>query len=108
MSSCERGVMDIRLSAPGLRVLRLFLQQPLEGKSGAEISRLASVGSGTLYPLLARWEKAGWVTSEWENVDPSEVGRPRRRFYRLTAVGQTKARDALADVQVARGDLAWV
>jgi PadR family transcriptional regulator, regulatory protein PadR len=99
--------MDVRLSAPGLRVLRLLLEQPLEGKSGAEISREVKVGSGTLYPLLARWETAGWVTSEWEDVDPSEVGRPRRRFYRITALGQTKAREALTDLQVTPGTLAW-
>ena len=41
------------------------------------------MGSGTLYPLLARLEAAGWFTSEWEDVDPSEVGRPRRRLYKL-------------------------
>jgi PadR family transcriptional regulator, regulatory protein PadR len=99
--------MDVRLSAPGLRVLRLFLEGPLEGKSGAQISRAAKVGSGTLYPLLARWERAGWVTSEWEDVDPSEVGRPRRRFYKITALGQNKARDALADLQVGSEVLAW-
>jgi PadR family transcriptional regulator PadR len=99
--------MDVRLSAPGLRTLRLLLEHPLEGLSGAQISRATKVGSGTLYPLLGRWEAVGWVTSEWENVDPSEVGRPRRRFYKITALGQAKAREALTDLQVSPGTLAW-
>jgi PadR family transcriptional regulator, regulatory protein PadR len=98
---------NVRLSAPGLRVLKVLLAQPLHGKSGAEISREASVGSGTLYPLLARWESAGWLSSEWEAVDPSEVGRPRRRFYKLTALGQMKAREAFIDLQVSPEVLAW-
>jgi hypothetical protein len=34
--------------------------------------KATKVGSGTLYPMLARLEAAGWLTSEWEVVDPSE------------------------------------
>lgn len=39
---------------------------------------------GTLYPLLARLRKAGWVSTTW--VD-SEVG-PARRYYELTDDGR--------------------
>src|ERR1700722_11327818 len=98
---------NIRLSAPALRVLKVFVEKPREQRSGAEISRTASVGAGTLYPLLARLEHAGWLTSEWEMVDPAEAGRPRRRFYRLTAVGQGAAVKEIGDVQVLPGALAW-
>ena len=98
---------DIRLSGPTLKVLKLFLAKPREGRSGAEISRETKVGSGTLYPMLARLEQAGWLTSEWEIINPREAGRPRRRFYKLTAVGQTKANAAFADFQVPAGKLAW-
>jgi PadR family transcriptional regulator PadR len=98
---------DIRLTQPTLKVLRFLLEKPREGRSGAEMSKATKVGSGTLYPMLARLESAGWLSSEWEEIDPSEAGRPRRRFYKLTAVGQNNARAALADLQMAVGELAW-
>ena len=97
----------IRLTQPTLKVLRFLLERPREGRSGADMSKATKVGSGTLYPMLARLEAAGWLSSEWESIDPSEAGRPRRRFYKLTAVGQNNARAALADLQMAVGELAW-
>jgi len=98
---------DVRLTQPTLKVLRFLLETPREGRSGAEMSKATKVGSGTLYPMLARLETAGWLSSEWESINPSEAGRPRRRFYKLTAVGQNNARAALADLQMATGELAW-
>jgi len=98
---------DVRLSQQGLKVLRFLMETPREGRSGAEMSKATKVGSGTLYPMLARLENAGWLTSEWEKIDPSEEGRPRRRFYRLTAVGQNSARKALGDLQMTAGELVW-
>jgi PadR family transcriptional regulator, regulatory protein PadR len=65
------------------------------------------LGSGTLYPLLQRLENAGWLKSEWEEVDPSEAGRPRRRLYKLTGHGQTRAVRELAELQTTAGVLAW-
>ena len=40
----------------------------------------------SLYPLLYRMEKRGWVRGEWQ---VGETGR-RRRCYRLTAKGKKK------------------
>src|SRR5277367_6340427 len=90
---------NVRLTQPTLKVLRFLLEQLHKGQSGAEISRATSVGSGTLYPMLARMEAAGWLSSEWETINPSKEGRPRRRFYKLTGVGQRTARVALAELQ---------
>lgn len=98
---------DIRLSQPTLKVLRFLLENPREGRSGAEMSKATKVGSGTLYPMLARLEAAGWLSSEWEVIDPKEAGRPRRRFYKLKALGQNKAHAALAGLQMPTGALAW-
>ena len=98
---------QIRLSGPTLKVLKLMLEKPRQGLSGAEFSRTLGIGSGTLYPLLARLESASWVKSEWEDVEPSEAGRPRKRFYRLTGQGQTRARKALAELQTDAGILVW-
>jgi PadR family transcriptional regulator, regulatory protein PadR len=98
---------DVRLSAPTLRVLRWLLEKPLREVSGAEISRAVGVSSGTLYPLLARLERVSWLTSNWENVDPSKAGRPRRRFYKLTGPGQARALSALRELQLNSGELVW-
>ncbi|WP_448070474.1 PadR family transcriptional regulator [Georgenia yuyongxinii] len=46
---------------------------------------------GTLYPLLSRLRKSGWVVTRWEE---SESGSPRR-YYALTDDGRT-ALDAFA------------
>ncbi len=97
----------VRLSERGLRVLRFMIEQPRASRSGAEIAKATKVGSGTLYPLLARLEAAGWLTSQWENVDPSEVGRPRRRLYKLTGVGQQRTREALSSLQLRKGAPSW-
>jgi PadR family transcriptional regulator PadR len=110
MSSFERvkqmADSDVRLSGPTLKLLKLMLEEPTRKRSGAEISREAKIGSGTLYPLLLRLERAGWLLSEWEHIDPKEAGRPRRRFYRLSPVGYPKAREALAGFQF-EGAVAW-
>src|ERR1700674_867385 len=98
---------DLRLTQTTLKVLRIFLAEFERGRSGAEISKLAKVGSGTLYPMLARLEKAGWLSSEWEDIEPSEVGRPRRRFYKLTGNGQKNVHAAFRELQLAPGELAW-
>ena len=111
----ERGAYDrrwsmteVRLTQPALKVLRYLLQNLQQERSGADISEATKVGSGTLYPLLARLEASGWLNSEWEQVDPHEAGRPRRRFYRLTGVGQTRAMRALTELQLGSGELAWI
>jgi DNA-binding PadR family transcriptional regulator len=97
----------IRLTGPTLKVLKLLLEKPREGRAGADISRTLGISSGTLYPLLARLEVAGWLKSKWEIIDPTDVGRPRRRFYKLTGHGQTQGARALAELQMAPGVLAW-
>nr|WP_244197375.1 PadR family transcriptional regulator [Amycolatopsis coloradensis] len=50
---------------------------------GLEICGAAGLPSGTIHPILTRLEKAGWLRSRWERIDPSELGRPRRRYYSL-------------------------
>ncbi len=48
---------------------------------------------GTAYPLLARLEKSGLVTSFW---GAGEAGPPRK-YYQATADGRTALAQALAD-----------
>ncbi|WP_309619696.1 helix-turn-helix transcriptional regulator [Salinibacterium sp.] len=49
--------------------------------------------AGSVYPILERLERAGWVTSEWDD-DTARPG-PRRRLYCLTSDGAISARHAV-------------
>jgi PadR family transcriptional regulator PadR len=76
--------------------------------SGAEIARSTKLASGTLYPILLRLEEAGWAESHWEPGDPHDLGRPRRRFYKVTGIGASRARSALKEMKMLTlGALAW-
>ena len=75
--------------------------------AGAELMRVARVSSGTLYPILLRFEKAGLFESRWEEETPESLGRPRRRFYRLTQAGAQVAHDALGELSPPISDAAF-
>jgi PadR family transcriptional regulator, regulatory protein PadR len=78
-------------------VLRGLLEDPAAERYGLELCDLVGLPSGTVYPILARLEQAGWVESRWEDPALHEAaGRPRRRFYRLRVDGAQQAREALA------------
>ncbi|MGI5245996.1 PadR family transcriptional regulator [Dactylosporangium sp. CA-139066] len=47
--------------------------------------RTLTTSEGTLYPLLARLRRAGWVETTWRE-SPSG---PPRRYYSLTRTGQS-------------------
>jgi DNA-binding PadR family transcriptional regulator len=98
---------EVRITGPTLKVLGQVLTAPASGVSGAEISKATGVASGTLYPILFRLEKARWLSSEWEDVDPSEAGRPRRRLYRMTTLGCTESKSAIAGLVPSNGRLVW-
>ncbi|MFE7129706.1 PadR family transcriptional regulator [Streptomyces sp. NPDC057638] len=69
-----------------------------EGLYGLELSRRSGLPNGTLFPLLERLQQAGWVERYWEADASAEAeGRPRRRFYRLSAKGADLAPHALAE-----------
>jgi DNA-binding PadR family transcriptional regulator len=84
------------MSLQTLRVLEAFLDNPSEPLSGADVQRRCGLASGTLYPILLRLESAGWFLSRWESIDPVEAGRPRRRLYRLTPSGLSRAGEVFA------------
>jgi transcriptional regulator len=76
----------------------LVLAQLAEGPShGYDIARQISrrslgalaFNAASLYPVLYRLERRGWIAGRWVE----QAGERRRRFYRLTASG----RRALAD-----------
>ena len=87
---------DVRISLQTLRVLEAFLENPTDQLSGADVQKRSGLASGTLYPILLRLEAAGWFVSRWETIDPVSAGRPRRRLYRLTPSGLTRASEIFA------------
>ena len=91
-----------------MKVLGAFASPRDEGLSGAEIARSTGLQSGTLYPILFRLEQAGWLESEWEEGEASYLGRPKRRLYRITAVGVKSAQGAHRQVADVVGGLAWI
>jgi DNA-binding PadR family transcriptional regulator len=55
------------------------------------------IGYGTLYKALDRLERGGYLASRWEDpMVAAEAGRPRRRFYRVTTVGERTLQDIRA------------
>jgi PadR family transcriptional regulator, regulatory protein PadR len=88
--------MSPRMTIPTQLVLGVLLSDPAEERYGYEIGESAGLASGTVHPILARLEGAGWVESRWEEVDSRSAGRPARRYYRLTADGAHAAHEALA------------
>ncbi|HEY3884687.1 MAG TPA: PadR family transcriptional regulator [Vicinamibacterales bacterium] len=79
---------DLKKGSAELLVLSLVEAQP---RHGYEINKLIEARSGgvlsfraaSLYPLLYRLEKRGWLVGRWVE----KAGQRRRRYYRLTPEG---------------------
>lgn len=82
----------IRLTTTTLQVLEV-----LAGRSGEvyglEIATATGLMTGTIYPILARLERAGWVEGRW---DTSDDRGPRKRYYRLTPPARQETEEILA------------
>jgi len=80
---------ELKKGSAELLILSLVEAQP---RHGYELSKLIEAQSGgaitfrvaSLYPLLYRLEKRGWIQGRWVE----KAGLRRRRYYRLTAAGQ--------------------
>ena len=68
--------------------------------------RKVKLGPGTLYGILKRLLESGWIVETPEQADPASTDE-RRRYYRLTGVGQraasAEASRLAALVETARG-----
>ncbi len=71
------------MTLPTQLVLHLLLEEPTREWYGLQLGTEAGLPSGTIHPILARLEKAGWLISRWEDISPTEQGRPRRRYYQI-------------------------
>ncbi len=71
---------------------------------GLDMMEATGLPSGTVYPTLARMEARAYVESEWEEArDAKAAGRPRRRYYRMTAEGARALGEALERLGVLAG-----
>ena len=78
-SQMRRGLLE-------LCILGLLEKQPNYGYE--IVTRLGrapnlAASEGTVYPLLRRLRKIGWLETSWEESDSG----PPRQYYRLTAAG---------------------
>lgn len=95
-----------RLTPQTIEVLGHFTSGGRKEFTGAEIADLTRLKTGTLYPILHRLEHAGWLSSRWEAGEPAKLGRPRRRYYKITAEG-IRSTNAVARSLAPTGRLAW-
>ncbi len=86
-----------RMTPQTLAILERMLSAPLETWYGLQLAKECGLKTGTTSPILARLEKAGWLESEFERINPQREGRPRRRLYRLTGLGERAARARIVE-----------
>ena len=84
-------MLDRELKKGSAELLILSLVE-VRARHGYEISKLIEARSdgvlrfnvASLYPLLYRLEKRGWIQGRWVE----KAGQRRRRYYRLTRDGK--------------------
>jgi PadR family transcriptional regulator, regulatory protein PadR len=87
---------DLDLTPKMADAIMPFVEDPSREWYGGELMGRTGQSSGYLYPTLAKFQKNGWLTSGRENIDPRQVGRPARRYYKITDAGLAAARTQLA------------
>ena len=90
MTDIDTRMLDreLKKGSAELLILSLIEDQP---RHGYDLSKLIETRSGgvlkfrvaSLYPLLYRLEKRGWILGRWIE----KAGQRRRRYYRLTPAG---------------------
>lgn len=81
---------ELKKGSAELMVLAVVEDQP---RHGYDIARRIDETSGgllrfhvaSLYPMLYRMERRGWIQGRWIE----KAGQRRRRYYRLTPAGRT-------------------
>src|SRR5438552_10351261 len=80
---------ELKKGSAELLILSLLEDRPRHGYEIGQLIQLRSRGAlrfnvASLYPLLYRLEKRGWIRGRWVE----KPGQRRRRYYRLTRVGR--------------------
>lgn len=80
---------ELKKGSAELLILSLVEQRARHGYEIGKLIETRSRGAlrfnvASLYPLLYRLERRGWIAGRWVE----KAGERRRRFYRLTAEGR--------------------
>jgi PadR family transcriptional regulator PadR len=80
---------ELKKGSAELLILSLVEDRPRHGYDIGQLIELRSCGAlrfnvASLYPLLYRLEKRGWIRGRWVE----KAGQRRRRYYRLTPAGK--------------------
>ena len=80
---------ELKKGSAELLILSLVEDQPRHGYDIGNLIERRSKGAlkfnvASLYPLLYRLERRGWIQGRWVE----KAGQRRRRYYRLTAEGK--------------------
>jgi PadR family transcriptional regulator len=80
---------ELKKGSAELLILSLVEDRPRHGYDIGQLIQLRSRGVikfnvASLYPLLYRLEKRGWIRGRWVE----KTGQRRRRYYRLTPIGR--------------------
>lgn len=80
---------ELKKGSAELLILSLVQDRPRHGYDIGQLIEVRSRGAvrfnvASLYPLLYRLEKRGWIRGRWVE----KAGQRRRRYYRLTAAGR--------------------
>ena len=91
MAHIASAILDreLKKGSAELLILSLVEDQPRHGYDIGQLIELRSRGAlrfnvASLYPLLYRLEKRGWIQGRWVE----KAGQRRRRYYRLTLAGK--------------------
>jgi transcriptional regulator len=81
--------LELKKGSAELLILSLVEDQPRHGYDISKLIEQRSAGTvkfrvASLYPLLYRLEKRGWIDGRWVE----KAGQRRRRYYRLTKEGR--------------------
>jgi transcriptional regulator len=87
--SSPRLDRELKKGSAELLILSLVENRPRHGYDIGQLIELRSRGVlrfnvASLYPLLYRLEKRGWIRGRWVE----KAGQRRRRYYRLTSAGK--------------------
>jgi PadR family transcriptional regulator, regulatory protein PadR len=85
---------DLKKGSAELLILSLLEREPRHGYDLSKLIERRSRGTvrfnvASLYPLLYRLERRGWIQGRWVE----KAGQRRRRYYRLTTQGRNVLQD---------------
>ncbi|HEV8483082.1 MAG TPA: PadR family transcriptional regulator [Blastocatellia bacterium] len=80
---------ELKKGSAELLILSLIENRPRHGYDISKLIESRSQGAlsfhvASLYPLLYRLEKRGWIQGRWVE----KAGQRRRRYYKLTPAGR--------------------